>query len=116
MADAPRAAASVDQPRQIGEIAVPPIAARAQRVKLYRQSPEPTAVALKGALRSAAARRCRCRDGRAWPAEIAAISRAKISGLALVPLAQNVIIFGFDAPKPRAGRDRPSFRLFFASG
>ena len=40
-----------DQPRQIGEIAVPPVTAGAQRVKLHGDAPDPSPIALKGALR-----------------------------------------------------------------
>ena len=41
----------LDQPPQIGEVADPPIAARAQGIKLRRQRPVPSPVALKRAQR-----------------------------------------------------------------
>src|SRR5581483_1479602 len=38
----------LDQLRQIGEIAMTPVSPRAHTVKLYRQGPEATAIALEG--------------------------------------------------------------------
>ena len=97
----------LDEPREIAEIAVPPVAPRVQRVKLNGQHPVPAAIALKCADRFAGRRNLGrpVEPVRQRRDEPALRFRAR-----LVPAAKHVVIAVYDAPKPRLCRQIIHFR------
>jgi hypothetical protein len=99
----------LNQMLEIGEIAVPPVAARAQRIELHGQRPQPPSVALEGALHGAVLRRHRLRAARCN-----CVDQPRQSlGAGGVMTAQTVIIFRFDAPSPRRCRQIVHARVLF---